>query len=131
MHAPGAQHLGHEIARIAIVVHDQRMQSGESGGSPFPQRPESAGSSPGNGRSGFDMHRQRKMKGGTAASAFARDVNAAAVQLDDVTHDGQPETEARMRASRPGLPLTEPIEHIRQHVSRDALASIADVHIDL
>ena len=38
----------------------------------------------------------------------------------------EPEAQAAVRARGGGVALAEPIEHVRQHVRRDALAAVGD-----
>ena len=65
------------------------------------------------------LHRER----GALARALARRDHAAAVLLDEVLDDGEPETEpARLRVLR----LTEALEDVRQEVRRDALTRVLD-----
>src|SRR5262249_2689693 len=57
--------------------------------------------------------------------------DAAAVHLDDVTHDGQAETQAAILARVRAVSLAEPLEDVRQEERLDADASIADRDLDL
>jgi hypothetical protein len=45
------------------------------------------------------------------------------VQLDEVAHDGEPESHALLAT---GAALPEPIEHVRQELRLDSRARIAD-----
>ena len=57
--------------------------------------------------------------------------DGAAVQVDDVPHDGEPEAEPGVQPGRAAVGLTEAIEHERQHLRPDALAGVRDHDLDL
>src|SRR5205085_1134601 len=61
-----------------------------------------------------------------ASFAVARRGDAAAVELDDVLHDGQAESEAAVRARRAAVALTEALEDQRKELAADALAGVGD-----
>ena len=52
--------------------------------------------------------------------AAARRLHGAAVQLDDVAHDREPEPEPAGLARRRRIGLAEPLEDVRQEIRRDA-----------
>ena len=53
-------------------------------------------------------------------------VDGAAVQLDDLAHQRQPQPQPAMPPARRRICLAEPIEHIGQEVAADALSGVAD-----
>src|SRR5207249_11402196 len=58
--------------------------------------------------------------------ALALDLDRAAVQLDDVVDDREPETQAAVRARVRAVGLPEGLEDVRQELGRDPLALVAD-----
>ena len=63
--------------------------------------------------------------------AGARDAHRAAVQLDEVLHDRQPEAQAADRARRRGVRLPEAVEHVRQEFGLDPDAGVGDGDLDV
>ena len=80
---------------------------------------------------GGHADRQPEAEGGATARPVARGMDGAAVQLDDVPHDGQPEAEPAVRPGRAAVGLAEAIEDERQHLGPDALAGVRDHDLDL
>src|SRR5207245_8916819 len=58
--------------------------------------------------------------------ALALDLDRAAVQLDQVVDDREPETQATMRSRAPSVGLLEGLEDVRQELRLDPLALVAD-----
>src|SRR2546427_10501671 len=58
--------------------------------------------------------------------ALALDLDRAAVQLDQVADDREPETQATMRSRAPSVGLLEGLEDVRQELRLDPLALVAD-----
>src|SRR5207247_10007413 len=52
-------------------------------------------------------------------------LHGAAVQLDQVAHDVEPEPEAALRARRARVGLAKALEHVREELPRDAGAAVA------
>ena len=53
--------------------------------------------------------------------------HAAAVQLDEVPADREPQSEAAVRARRAAVRLAETLEHVGQEGRRDAVAGVGDI----
>ena len=87
------------------------------------------------GGAGSELGQGREGEADGAATTLASfGEHRAAVRLDDVAHDGQPQAGARLAAR--GDRSVEPIEDVRQIVSGDARPAVADretagVHLDL
>jgi hypothetical protein len=58
-------------------------------------------------------------------------VYAAAVQLDDVADDGEPEAQAPAFPAGGGIRLAEALEHVGQEFGRDANSSVRDADLGL
>ena len=58
--------------------------------------------------------------------SFGLRLHRPAVQLDQVTHDREPEAEAAVRARGRAVRLPEALEDVGQELRRDALAGVAD-----
>jgi len=127
--APALQHLREQLARIAFVVDDEdadvgqtaaaRADLGHVGGS----RPDVGGAP--------RLRRQPHPERRPLALAVALRLDAAAVQLDEVAHDGQTQPETAVPAARAGVGLPEAVEHMRQEFSRNALARVGDDDLDV
>src|SRR5438876_10168950 len=62
----------------------------------------------------------------TLPLALAQDLDRAAVQLDQVVDDREPETQAAMPSHAPAVGLLERLEDVRQELGLDPLALVAD-----
>ena len=97
----------HEPSRALFIIHDQDPQARQPrlhgtraiGAYPSARALELVGE-------GGVPEREAHGECGTLANALARRLNRAAVQLDEVAHDGEPEAEAAVRCAssccRPG-----------------------------
>ena len=78
-----------------------------------------------------DHQRQPDAKCRALPLAGAFRSHRAAVQLHQVTNDGEAETQAGVFARRPGVALTEAFEHERQELRLDAGPRVADHDLDV
>ena len=110
------EHDPQHLARVGIVLHDED-----------PARDAVAvGARPGRQPRG---RRHRGQAHGELAAAplpVAPRLDAAAVQLRDAAHQGEPEAEAARAAVGAALALHEEVEHAGQHLRRDADPRVAD-----
>src|SRR5215471_16213544 len=67
---------------------------------------------------------------GAPPRARTRSGDAAAMHLDQMTHDGQAETEATILARRCTVRLPESVEDMRQKFRVDSYAGIADGNLN-
>src|SRR5262249_61284054 len=58
-------------------------------------------------------------------------MDAPAVRVDDVPHDGEPEAEPAVHAARSHIALPEPLEHVRKERRVDALAGVTHGDLDV
>src|SRR4030095_15427125 len=61
-----------------------------------------------------------------ATDALAECLDRAAVRLDQMAHDREPETETSMRARRAHVLLAKPLEDVREEIGRDPLPRVLD-----
>src|SRR5438445_782627 len=121
--AGGSQDHAHQLARVGLVIDDEDAQPVESDGLAI---------EPAARRLGRNRVRVRGGEGkvdgedGSAALARALGIDVPAVQLDDVTHNGEAEPEAAVSAADRCLALTEAIEDERKELAANALARVAD-----
>src|SRR5438105_7414553 len=113
--AGGSQDHAHELARVGLVIDDEDAQPVEG------DRPaDGLAIEPAARRLGRDGVRvsggEGKVDGedGSAALARALSIDVAAVQLDDVTHDGEAEPEAAGSAGDRRLAPSEAAENERK-----------------
>src|SRR6266481_4663859 len=125
--AGGSQDHAHELARVGLVIDDEDAQAGES------DRPaDGLAIEPAARRLGQDRVRVSRGEGkvdgegGSVALARALGIDVPAVQLDDVSHDGEPEPEAAVSAADRCLALSEAVEDERKELVANALARVAD-----
>jgi hypothetical protein len=59
---------------------------------------------------------------------FAEDLDAAAVQIDQATHEGEPHTEPGLSAIQAAFALHGQVEHVREQAGRDADSGVGDPH---
>ena len=78
-----------------------------------------------------DRQRQRHQEGAPLAVARALHPHRAAVQLDQVAHDGEPEAEPAVAARGGAVELAEAVEDVRQELGRDAGAVVGDDDLDV
>src|SRR5207244_2688000 len=81
-------------------------------------------------RAVHDHDRQRHVEGRAFGEAIARGLDGAPMQLDEMTGDGQPESQAAVFAGRSRIRLTEALEDVREELRCDARTRVAhdDVH---
>ena len=72
------------------------------------------------------QRRQRHPERRPERVAAAVDADGAAVQLDDLADQREPEAQSAVAAARRRIGLPEAIEHVWQELGRDALAGVAD-----
>src|SRR5438552_1048895 len=125
--AGGSQDHAHQLARVGLVIDDEDAQPVEG------DRPaDGLAIEPAARRLGRDHVRvsggEGKVDGedGSAALARALSIDVAAVQLDDVSHDGEAEPEAAVSAADRRLALSESVEDERKELAANALARVAD-----
>ena len=79
-----------------------------------------------------DNHeRQPYAEGGAFALAGARCFHGAAVHLDNMSNNGQAQSEAARLSRCPCLGLTKPLEYVGKKVRLDAHAGVADDYFDV
>ena len=121
--AGGSQDHAHQLARVGLVIDDEDAQPVESDGLAI---------EPAARRLGRNRVRVRGGEGkvdgedGSAALARALSIDVAAVQLDDVSHDGEAEPEPAVSAADRRLALSESVEDERKELAANALARVAD-----
>src|SRR5207249_10781645 len=71
-----------------------------------------------------DHERQPHDEGRSLAITRARGSNRSAMELDQMTHDRQPEAETAEGPLRGWIRLPEAIEHMRQELGRNPLAGV-------
>src|SRR5262245_2034692 len=54
----------------------------------------------------------------------------AAMQFDEVSHDGQPQAQTAVLPRRSAVGLPEPLEDVRQKIGGDAHARVTDDNLD-
>ena len=119
--APRRQHGAHDGVRAGIIVDDEHMEA--------PERRPANGWSPGASLDGrLDVDSERDLHGEGRAPALARAVgpDGPAVELDERSHDREPETEATVAPGDRAVGLAEPFEDVRQEAGIDALAGVPD-----
>src|ERR671926_319942 len=72
------------------------------------------------------MQRQADRESRAAPRACALSLDRAAVQLDQLTHDGETETETAVHARHARIGLAEAVEDVRQKLRCDAFAGVRD-----
>src|SRR5262245_59000625 len=78
-----------------------------------------------------DDEREIDGERGPASFAGALGAQTAAVKLDELLRDREPEPEAAIDSARGTVFLREPVEHLRQEGGRDPDAGIADRQLDV
>ena len=123
LRVPLAEQVGHHLAGIGVVLDDQNLrpreirQGADGERARRDRRHRRVRLDGGPGRlGGSDADRQMQTERGAAIASIARRLDRAAVQLDDVPDDGQPEAEAGVRPRRAAVGLAEAIEDERQHL---------------
>ena len=122
--------------RVGVVVHEQTRDAREVG--EIRASEVGGASTAGCTRSGasafvvvHDHQRQLDANRRAAALAGARRVDAAAVRLDEVPADREPQAEPAVRARERAVGLAEALEQVRQELRRDAFAGVADRDLDV
>src|SRR5438067_753978 len=119
---------GHRFAHVGLVFDEEHVEAVErqgarAGASREPAEPR--------GVARLDIlrrHREPHREGGALALARTRGRHRAAVPLDQVAHDRQPEPQPPVRARARAVGLPEALEDVRQEVGRnpDARVTHAD-----
>jgi hypothetical protein len=65
------------------------------------------------------------------AWAFTLDLDAPAVQLDEVAHDRQSESKSAVTPRRRAVGLTEALEHVRQELRLDPEAGVGHAQLQM
>ena len=118
------QHPARDLLRIRLVVHDEHadpvQHARRKAGA---RRPFGGARRRGRGRK---AHAERC----PLPRPVALDRDGAAVQLDQMSHDREPEAEAAMTPRRGRVGLPEALEHVGQQLRTDAPAVVADLDRD-
>src|SRR5205823_11096976 len=75
--------------------------------------------------------RQAHDEGRAAPRSCALGMYRPAVQVDQVTHDCQAETQATVGARARAVRLPEAVEHVRQELAADARPRVADADLGI
>ena len=78
-----------------------------------------------------DGDRQRHGEGRALALAGALGPDAAAVHLDELLDDGEPQAQAAVPPRRAGVGLAEAVEDVREELGLDAHAGVDDADLDV
>jgi hypothetical protein len=122
VHEPGAREdRADDLARLGVVLDHEHADAHAAGGNrlgrmvgPLCTR-------------GALRERQQHGERGAGAGAGTDRAHGAAVQVDHVSHDAEPEAEPRMLAPRGAVGLAEAIEYVGQEVGGDPLAGVSDL----
>ena len=117
-----------ERQAFAVVVNDEHAQTVEARDVRrcFDRRGRRMASTASTRRHRDQRDRQQDGERRAAILALAVGRDRAAVQLDQVLDEREAEAEAAVRARAGAVGLPEPLEDVRQHRGRDALAGVAD-----
>ena len=118
-----------EVAHVGLVVHHQHAHAVEAHVRlrAAPPRLGAARSAP---LGGPRVRGRLDGEGRALALAGALRVHGAAVQLDEVAHDGEAEAEAAVRARAGAVRLAEALEDVGQELGRDALAGVLHLRVE-
>src|SRR6185295_11358654 len=74
--------------------------------------------------------RQSDCKTRSAIFSLTLRANRTAVYLDEVTRNGESESETSMLSSRRAVGLTEAFKHVRQELRADALPGVRNIYFN-
>src|SRR5205823_15014591 len=121
----GPQQLGEHLQSVLVVVDEEDA--------PAARRPADGAAAMPGGRGGLHPFRSRQADGEYAPLAGARalSAHAAAMELDQAAHQGEPDAESTVAPIHGLAALHEEVEDARQQVRINAVSVVAHLDDDL